>query len=60
MDAAVDEQYLEELISRRKQLFDKFLKNPKNTHSALEIKALDDEICELRLRRQMPVQASAS
>jgi len=55
-----DGQHRKNLINKRNRLFDKFLKNPKNTRLALEIKAIDDEIWELCLRKQRPVHASAN
>jgi hypothetical protein len=36
----------EELISKRNLLFRRFLFNPRETHLAVEIKALDDQIAE--------------
>lgn len=36
----------DELKARRESLFNKYLKNPKETQLALEIKILDDEVAE--------------
>jgi hypothetical protein len=37
---------LEELIVRRKPLFEEFEKNPQRLHLSLEIKIIDDQIAE--------------
>ena len=37
---------LEELIARRKSLFEEFEKNPQRLHLSLEIKIIDDQIAE--------------
>jgi hypothetical protein len=42
---------LEELTARRNVLFAQLLKNPLDTLPALEIKAIDDQIAELRVRK---------
>ena len=36
----------EELKARRNLLFARFLKNPRDTHLALKIKVIDDQIAE--------------
>jgi hypothetical protein len=36
----------EKLKAKRNSLFEKYLKNPKDTHRALEIKILDDQVAE--------------
>lgn len=59
-DQLNEEKYLEELVARRKQLFQQFLRNPTNTRPALDIKVLDDKIWELRFRMQMPVRSSTT
>jgi hypothetical protein len=40
----------EELIAKRNLLFWRFLKNPKETHLAIEIKVLDNRIAEITQR----------
>jgi hypothetical protein len=42
---------IEELTAKRNLLFAQLLKNPTDTHPAVEIKLLDDEIAELRVRK---------
>ena len=46
---------LEELVAKRKPLFEQFEKNPKRLHLSLEIKIIDDQIFEcnqqIRLKR---------
>ena len=37
---------LEELMARRKLLFEEFEKNPQRLHLSLEIKIMDDQIAE--------------
>jgi hypothetical protein len=48
---------LEELIVRRKSLFEEFEKNPQRLHLSLEIKIIDDQIAEcneqIRLEKNM-------
>jgi hypothetical protein len=46
----IDEEKLEELTSKRNLLFAQLSKNPSDTRPALEIKVLDDEIMQLRIR----------
>jgi hypothetical protein len=46
-----EKKYLEELAAKRDRLFNLLLKNPRDTHPALEIKILDDKIWELRFRK---------
>jgi hypothetical protein len=43
-----------QLSARRKELFDRFLKNPSNMHLAREIRLLDDRMaeCNERLERE--------
>jgi hypothetical protein len=42
----------EELKAKRDQLFERYLKHPMNTHLALEIKAIDDQIAEHEGRKE--------
>jgi hypothetical protein len=44
--ASSHERKLRELRGRRKPLSDRFEKNPCDTHLALELKLIDDEIAE--------------
>jgi hypothetical protein len=44
-------KYLEELTNKRNRLFELFVINPRDTRPALEIKALDDKIWEMRFRK---------
>jgi hypothetical protein len=42
---------LEELVVKRNLLYAQLLKDPSATRPAVEIKAIDDEIAKLRLRK---------
>jgi hypothetical protein len=47
LETAIDEKRKrEELKTKRNLLFERYLKNPQDTHLALEIKAIDDQIAE--------------
>jgi hypothetical protein len=48
--AMTEKRNREELIAKRNLLFRQFLKNPKETHLAMEIKVLDDRIAEITQR----------
>jgi hypothetical protein len=44
---------LQELTSQRKPLFEQFKSNPKDTHLALELKIIDDQIAECNQQIQV-------
>ena len=44
---------VEELAGKRKPLSDKFEKNPNDTHLALELKIIDNQIAEYNQQIQM-------
>ena len=44
----VEKKHQEDLKAKRDVLFAQFVRNPKEIHLALEIKAIDDKIAELR------------
>ena len=46
----VEKRNEEDLKAKRDVLFEQFVRNPKEIHLALEIKALDDKIAKLRFR----------
>jgi hypothetical protein len=48
----------EELISKRNLLFRRFLFNPRETHLAVEVKALDDQIAE-SIQRMLSTERNA-
>jgi hypothetical protein len=45
--AADEKQTQEKLKAKRQQLFERFSKNPRDIHLAVEIKLLDDQLAEL-------------
>jgi hypothetical protein len=45
--AADEKQTHEKLKAKRQQLFERFSKNPRDIHLAVEIKLLDDQLAEL-------------
>ena len=46
----VEKKMQDDLKAKRNVLFEQFVRNPKQIHLALEIKAIDDQIAKLRLR----------
>jgi hypothetical protein len=46
-----EKKNLGELTAKRNLLFSQLLENPLDTRPALEIKVLDDQIAELRVRK---------
>lgn len=44
---------IEELNGKRKPLSEQFSKNPGNTHLALELKLIDDQIAECNVQIQL-------
>jgi hypothetical protein len=51
---------LEELIVRRKPLFEEFEKNPQRLHLSLEIKFIDDQIAECNEQIRLEKMSNAS
>jgi hypothetical protein len=47
----VEKKNYEDLTAKRDKLFQEFVKNPKETHLALEIKVIDDKIAKLRAQK---------
>jgi hypothetical protein len=54
-EAAIDENTIrDELKTKRNVLFEKFCRNPSNTHLAIEIRSIDDQIASLTAGISLP------
>jgi hypothetical protein len=49
-----EKKSIEELMAKRNVLFARLSKNPLDTLPALEIRAIDDQIAELRFETRIP------
>lgn len=49
----------EELKAKRKPLFTRYVKNPNDTHMAMELKHLDDQIAECTARMETEERKAA-
>jgi hypothetical protein len=63
LENVIDEQgRRDQLKAKRKQLFERFVNNPADTHLALEIKMIDDQVaeCTQQMERKFIPSAAAA